>query len=969
MVLASTAMVMVVPAALAQVDGARDYDMPSQDLGSALRAVAQQSGTQVIAPTELVADLRAPALKGRYRPEQAVAQLLRGSRLRAAMVGSTLVVQRDDTAQVGNVSADAGGEILVTGTRIRGEAPVGVPVITLDREALQQGGFATTAQLVQSIPQNFYGGANENTGSLITGTGGGNSSRGAGVNLRGLGQMSTLVLINGDRPPLGGAGGTFSDLSMVPASVVERIEIVPDGASAIYGSDAVAGVVNVVTRLNFRGAETSLRFGTADGDSQEYQGSQLLGTRWSSGHAVVAYEFYKRDRLRASDRDYATDDLRAFGGPDRRPGYASPGTIYAGGRSYAVPAGQNGVGLTAAQLTLGAVNRQDSWFGIDILPQQQRHSLFAAFSQDLSTDLRFYGHGLATWRRYDVNLRSGADTRRTVPVTNPFYLDPVGTRQPVGVDYSFTRDLGPEGQSGTARAFGVTAGLEATFGRWTVDAHGTWGRQDEAWTLRNRINSARLALALADSNPTTAYNLFGDGPSTNRATIDSIRGYIKNDYYGVVWSGTLRADGPLAAVPAGDLRLAIGGEYREDRYRNGATTSYTSSLTELVTPPTPLPELRSVKSLYVELLVPVLGGEASLPGFRKLDVSLALRTEDYSDFGRTTNPKIGLSWEPLSGVTARGSYGKSFRAPIFNELRQDPGSIAIFAFAVADPQASSGTSNIIVIRGNDPNLRPERAETWTLGLDLSPAFVPGFRIGATWFNVDYRDRIASPAANLASFLINRDIYNPILTPNPSGARVAELYASPYYRNLQNIPATAQFVAVADARLQNLSVSKQAGLDLDVAYGFDLSGDRVEIGAVGTYIFQIRQQLTPTAQAIDVVDTVGNPVDLHVRARATFQKAGFSAALFGNYVDSYVNKTAVAPQRVSSWTTFDLNLAYDFEQSRGPLHGLRIALNGSNIFDRDPPYVSYFVGTYTAGFDGENANPLGRVVSLQITKKW
>lgn len=603
------------------------------------------------------------------------------------------------------------------------------------------------------------------------------------------------------------------------------------------------------------------------------------------------------------------------------------------------------------------------------LREQRRHSLFVAFHQDLAADLRFYGHGLATWRDYDVKLRSGADTRRTVPITNPFYVDPIGTHQPVGVDYSFTRDLGPEVQSGTARAYGITAGFEATFGRWTVDAHGTWGRQDEAWTIRNRINTARLALALADTDPATAYNLFGDGPSTNPATIESIRGYIKNDYYGVVWSGTLRADGPLARLPAGDLRLAVGAEYREDRYRNGATVSYTSSLSEVVTPPTPLPELRTVKSVYAELLLPVLGGDAVLPGFHKLDLSLAVRSEDYSDFGRTTNPKLGFSWEPVTGVTVRGSFGRSFRAPIFNELRQDPGSSAIFAFAVPDPQSSSGTSNIIVIRGNDPNLRPERAKTWTLGFNLEPAFVDDLRVGATWFNVDYRDRIASPAANLANFLINRDIYDPILTPSPSAARVAELFASPYYRNLQNIPATAPFVAVADARLQNLSVSKQSGLDVDVGYGFNLSGGRAELGAVATYIFHIRQQLTPSAQAIDVVDTVGSPVDLHLRGRATWQKSGFSAALFANYVDSYINRTAATPQRVSSWTTFDLNLAYDFARSRGPLSGLRVSMNATNIFDRDLPYVSYFVGTYTAGFDGENANPLGRMVSLQLTKKW
>jgi outer membrane receptor protein involved in Fe transport len=780
--------------------------------------------------------------------------------------------------------------------------------------------------------------------------------------------MSTLVLINGDRPPLGGAIGTFADISVIPASIIERIEIVPDGSSAIYGSDAVAGVVNVITRTNFEGAETRFRIGTADGDSEEYQFSQLLGTRWASGNAVIAYEFYQRGALHADDRAFATDDLRPFGGPDRRGNYANPGTIVAGGRNFAIPAGQNGVGLTAARLTAGVINRGDTWDGTDILPEQRRHSVFAAISQDLTSTLRFYASGLVTRRNFDQALRS-TDSRRTVPVTNPFYVDPIGTRQPVGVNYSFVRDLGNERQRGVVSAYGATAGFEMSLGPWRIDAHGTWGRQAERYETVNRVNSARLALALADTNPATAYNLFGDGPSTNPTTIDSIRGYSNRNYDGIVWSGVLRADGPLFRVPAGEVRLAFGGEYREDRYRDGGLVGYSSSLTPTITPPAPLPGVRVVKGVYAELLLPLFGGDARIPGFHRLELSAAVRAEEYSDFGKTTNPKLSLAWEPIRGLTLRGSFGKSFRAPTFAELRQDPGSIGFFAWAAADPQSPTGTSNILVIRGNDPNLRPERATSWTLGADVKPAFAPGFRAGFTWFKVDYRDRIATPAANLSNFLINRNIYAPILTPNPSAARIAEIFASPEYIDLQGIPATATFVAEADARLQNLSVVNQSGLDIDLGYTFDVAGGRADLGAVGTYIFQIRQALTATASPIDVVDTVGNPTDMRGRGRIIWSKGGFSTALFVNYVDGYTNKTTPTPERVKSWTTFDLNLSYDFRQDSGLLSGLRVALNATNILDADPPRVNYFVGSFTFGFDGENANPLGRFVALQVTKTW
>ena len=963
--LTTTAAIAAATPAYAQSDTPRDYDIAPQSLGQALQQVALVSGQQVVAPSALTDGVRAPAVKGRLNIDEVVAALLRGTGLHATLIGKTLVIKRDAASEGDPVGTD----ILVTGTRIRGRAPVGSPVITINRKAILDNGFSTTQQIAQSIPQNFAGGANEGTGTAITGLGNGNAGRGSSVNLRGLGQSSTLVLLNGDRPPLGGATGTFADISMIPASAIERVEIVPDGASAIYGSDAVAGVVNVIPRLNFTGAETSLRIGTADGDSQEIQASQLFGKRWSSGHFVIAYEYYRRDRLSAADRDYATDDLRAFGGPDNRVEFSSPGTIYAGGRTFAIPRGQNGVGLTAARLTPGTLNLGDSQVGTDLLPEQRRHSVFAAISQELTANLRVYARGLASFRTFDQAIRSEGNDYFTVPVTNPFYVDPIGTRQPVDVQYNFDRDLGNQRDRGTIKAYGGTGGIEGKIGRWTLDAHGTWGEQSERYLQLNLVNTARLAVALADTNSATSYNLFGDGPSTNPATIARVRGSTVSEYSGVVWSLTTRADGPLFALPGGEVSAALGGEYREDRYREAPGTSDVSTLVPVVSVPTPLLPLRTVKALYGELLVPVFGGDFTLPGVKRLEMSAAVRAERYSDFGSTTNPKFGATWQPFTGLTIRGSYGKSFRAPLSQELRQDPGSMAIFAFRVPDPAATSGQSNIIVIRGNDPKLRPERATTWSLGADFRPAWLNGLRASVTYFNVDYRDRIATPASQLFSVLANRQTFAPIIAASPSPARVAELFASPIYRNFLGIPSTATFVAVVDARTQNLSVVKQNGLDLDLAYAFEAGVGHAEVGAVATHIFHIDQGLTATAPTIDVVNTTGNPIDLRVRGHASWTTSAISTSVFVNYAGDYTNKTVSPFQPVSSWTTVDLNIAYTFKRDRGPLRGLRIALNATNIFDRDPPFVDYETGASTNGYDAENASPIGRVVALQLTKSW
>ena len=142
-----------------------------------------------------------------------------------------------------------------------------------------------------------------------------------------------------------------------------------------------------------------------------------------------------------------------------------------------------------------------------------------------------------------------------------------------------------------------------------------------------------------------------------------------------------------------------------------------------------------------------------------------------------------------------------------------------------------------------------------------------------------------------------------------------------------------------------------------------------MGGAGTYIFEIRQRLTPDAPTTDVVDTLGNPVNFKARGHVFWSSSALGAGLFVNYVDGYTNLLNTAPEHVDAWTTFDLQLSYRFRKDHGALKGLRVALNASNLFDRDPPYAAYYIGLSTNGYDPENASPLGRVISLQITKSW
>lgn len=936
--------------------------LPRQPLAAAISKLAATTGTTIIADSTLIGDRNAPAVDGLYSVEQVLDALLRGTGLQyVAVEGGGFVIRVGEPRG----QAEAGADVVVTGTRIRGAAPAGEHVIAFDRKDIDQSGYATTQQIIQSLPQNFGGGPNEATfGFTIRNNANANFGSGSSVNLRGLGTTSTLTLIDGNRSALGGVAGMFVDLSLIPSSAIERIEVLPDGASAIYGSDAVAGVVNVRLRNDFRGAETRARFGVADGFN-EWQASQLVGVGWGSGGITLGYEYYHRDNLAAADRRYATEDLRPFGGPDYRKNFSNPGTIIAAnGAIFGIPDGQDGRNLTAAQLIAGKPNLADGRANTDILPNQDRHSVFASLTQSLTSWLRFTAQGFFADRQSIRRYLPDNYGYVVVPTSNPFYVDPIGTRQPVTVNYSFEKDFGPETFREAVRAWSGTAGLEATIGRWRAELRGSYGYQHENSLETNTPNYYYLAQALTDTNPATAYNLFGDGSFTPRATIDRVRGWYDSRGYSRVRTGGLKLDGPLFRLPGGDARMAIGGEVRGESY-NAAATSFLFSAAPTNAGSAGFPISRTVSAGYAELSLPLVAAEQHIPLVEALDVAIAGRVEHYSDFGTTANPRVGVTWKLGGGVSLRGTWGTSFRAPSFADVRTGYGTALYLPVPVANPGSPTGRSNVLALIGANPDVGPEKATTWMIGATLAPERAPGLRFDLGYFDIRYRDRIGDLGTDYMSFLANRPLYQALITDNPSAAMLASYYGNQNFRNPFGIPASA-ITAIVDGRTRNLSALHMNGLDFDLGYSATIGGAAVSTGVSGTWIFHARQRITPTAPVNDVISTIGNPVDLRLRGRLILSKGRWSAAGFVNFVDSYRNTAVIPAQPVASWTTVDLQVGYDFDRI---VRGTRLSLSVTNLFNRQPPYVDNASVYSASGFDPENASPIGRMIALQLVKKW
>ncbi|MES2338762.1 MAG: TonB-dependent receptor [Pseudomonadota bacterium] len=957
----AVAAVLAAPAAAQAPADRQHYAIAAQELGAALRAFSRASGRDVIADDVIVSGKRSARVSGNLDARTALQRLLSTSGLRADIVDGGFVVRDTLTAS----GAGNAVEIVVTGTRIRGAAPVGSPVTIIDRAAIDRSGRGTIQSLVETIPSNFGGGLNESVnGTTSRNNAGNNVALGSSINLRGLGPNSTLILFDGNRPALGGVSGLFADVSLIPQLAIERVEILTDGASAIYGSDAVAGVVNFRFRRDFDGFESWARVGSADGDFSEYQLGQLAGAKWSGGSATLAYQYSERGNLSGAQRRYATDDLRPFGGPDYRSLFTTPGTIIAAnGAIFGIPAGQDGRGLTAAQLIPGRTSRRDVRKETDLLPAQRSHSVYAALEQDVAEWLSVYARGLYGRRAFEATRALGSESVVRVPVTNAFYVDPIGTRQPVTVRYNFREDLGPQRREGNVDGLTATSGLVAKFGPWRTEVNGGYGKYVEHANYLNLLNTFRLTAALADVNPATAFSLFGDGLDTNQATIDRVRGSRHLTTRSTVWSAAVRADGPLLELPGGTLRLAVGAEHRHESI-TATDIIDTRAAAPVETGYPGLPNARDIDAVYGELLVPIVDGQRWFPG--SLTLSAAARHERYSDFGTTTNPKLGLAWRPRRGVTLRGSYGQSFRAPGFGDLVGPSGNL-YQPLELVDPQSPTGTSIALGLFGYSDVIGPEKATNWTAGVDFADWPIPGLKASASYFDIAYRDRIASATAEYASYLTRRDIYGALVNEQPDSALVASFFASPNFSNPLGV-TPGQIDVIIDALLRNLSSTHIRGIDFDVELARAFAGGTATLGITGTRLLGIDQRITASSPAADIVSTLGNPVDLRLRGRLGWAKGAFDASMFVNHVGGYTNLTVMPSERVGAWTTYDLSLGLRIDVPT-PLRSARFALSATNLFDADPPYVTNHAFDSTLGYDPEQGSAVGRLIAFQLTIGW
>ena len=837
-------------------------------------------------------------------------------------------------------SADA-AEVVVTGSRIRGVAPVGSNVIAIDQTKIAQEPVTSVNDLLRRVPQVVSLGANRAGGSAQNGAA--NATRGAGINLRGIGTGATLLLYNGKRFPAQGTQGQFTDPSVLPSIALGRVEVVADGASAIYGSDAIAGVVNFILRKDVDGIDARARYGFTDGNYDEAQFSAIAGKKWDGGSAMIAGEYTRNSALRGYDLSWYQDDNRYRGGRDLRTTNCRPGTITAGGNTYAIPA--NGVTAANVGSLVAGTSNKCFYNGLDgVIPEQERYSVVAAVSHDLG-GVRLFADGFYS-HRDGIILGTGDTFTATVRSTNPFFVSPVPGATQETVTYSLLPELGPDRNPYRAYSWNLMGGAEAKlFGDWSGTVYYAHGASREVADRRKGVNTPALNAALADTNPATALNVFGG--ANNPATLARI-----NDNYFIITGATrldvvnAQMDGSLFALPGGNVRLAVGGEHRREYTFTDLATGNSTAQVHVADD-----GARNVKALFAELFVPIVGSGNAMPGIEQLSLSVAGRYEDYSDFGDTTNPKIGVTYRPVDGVTLRGSYDTSFRAPTFTEVSTIAGGAGLYYDTLPGP---NGNLTGIGIAGGNPNLKPETATTWSVGAEIAPRGLPGVVASATYFDIKYTNQIQ--ALRGTAGLLTNPIYAAFRNLSPTQAQITALINSGLPINNAINASAVSFIA--DGRRQNLGTSLVSGIDFSLNYDWQWGGFRLDAGIQGTYYTRYRFEAVPGAGLVDVLNTIGFSQKFRMQADAGVAWNGWRARGTLNHLSGYRNNTLVPNQQVKAYDTVDLSIGYDITPR------ITLSVDARNLFDRDPPFVDT-----TRGYDPQSANPIPRLISFTAGVKF
>jgi iron complex outermembrane receptor protein len=961
---------LALPCLAADFNESRNFDIKPQPMDLALIEFSKQAGFQVIADSADVGKAQARAINGMRPIRAALEELLKGSGLSYRVVEPNVIVvgttdkrsgvpggaPNANPMQLAQAQAPSAGasdaerarerekgkvdkaeSIVITGSRLPAIASEGpLEVRSYDRRAIEASGAPNIARFLNTLPEvSIISPGNP----FVTGSG-------HTVQLRGFPVGSTLTLLDGRRLANSGISGTAFDLNNLPVSLVERIDILPLGSSAIYGSDAIAGVVNIVLKKGFDGLAADASYATAD-KYANWSVSASAGRHWERGWASVAASFDRNDAILGADREFMhNNDFSRFaslGGIDARSTVCSPGTVLAvsgnlpglNASTAAIPpniVGRPSVSdfaATAGQRTL--CNPSD---GISIVPAVDRSSFLANGTWDVTNSVTVFGRFLFSRLTNGASNGTTGLGTQTVPATNAF--------NPFGVAVRVSTALAiddPKASTNKVDFMAPVAGVRIELPHaWSAEVTSQMSQDKSHVLIGNNIPTSVLQAALASSNPATALNLFSVNQPATREFLDTL--FITTDAADQSRSTSIEGvvRGPVVEIGGHDLDLAIGGMYERQKFVNSIISfaGVTSNQVAITTNGE-----RTVKAFFAEARLPLF---ARAGGDSLLTATAAWRRDDYSDFGTASTPQLGLELRPLKSLLLRASYAEAFKAPQLVQLYRARVALNV---GINDPQFNNQQFIVPTTTGGNLDLQPEKGKSKAIGLVWDG--VRGLAVAATYWHLDEDNRIISPTI-------------PAIVNNP------DAFPGRVVRDASNHLVSLDLSAV------NYGALHASGYDVDAKYRFDTSAGRFEPSVSLTYFTKYTAAITPGSPLVNrlgfATQSDAWSPRLKGTARLGWSLAPFTVGVAARYTGQYLDyQPVVNNNHPGGFTLWDLSARVDLARVLGHrwLREPYISLAISNVADRKPDYSNF--NNRVTGYDPFQNDVIGRLVTLQVGARW
>ncbi len=881
----------------------------------------------------------------------------------ATTLPSPVLAQSTDPATGNGTPAETGAttkleKIEVTGSSIkRIDGETALPVQVLKRADIERSGATTVEQLFQQLA------VASSSGATTTAQGTGYTTGGlSAISLRGLGSSRTLILINGLRATVYGGGsvgaaGSSVDINSIPIGAVDRVEVLKDGASAIYGSDAIAGVVNFILRKDFQGAQISTTLGmpTAAGGGDDSTFSVLAGTgdlAQDHYNGMLSLSAQHTNPIMGASRPYATRYNPAYGN-DNTSGYAFPANV--GTKNPAYP---NCGPYSIVDPNFPNRCRFDNSPFDSIQPEQTRRNLLATGHLIVSDSLEAYAE-------LGLNQVTTRTTIQPVPLTGPFTIPTTSLYYPsafaqanglagqpvvVGLLRDFPNGLRVQDDESTATR-GVV-GLKGLLAGWDYDTSLLFSSSQVREFDRNGfplVNVITNALNAGLINPF--------GPTTDPAGIAAANSaqFIGENFNSrtSLTSLSVKVGHELFALPGGAASFAAGAELRRETFvYNPSAPLQAGNIGGLGTA-TPEDASRQVRSAYLEVDAPVT---------HSLEADGAVRYDKYDGVGGTVNPKASLRWQPTGGLLVRASAGTGFRAPSLTDLNAAQsasftgnGSRDFLRCPVFNPNSPDCSAQFNTVLGGNPNLKPETSRSFTLGVLAEP--LPNLSVGLDGFWIFLKDAITVGGLSAGTIL---------------GSAANELAFANFITRGAPDGNASGLGPILSISQQNANLFKTAlsGVDVDFKYLLPIvEGGKITFYGNGTYFnrYDVQNPDGSYSGAIDQGSTAAPGLIARWRytAGAVLDSGPWSTAFTQNYQKHYHDTASSVTgvlRDVGDYVTYDLQTSYSGFKT------CKLTLGAKNLFNAAPPYANYAgpANNFVGGYDLSYGDPRGTFVYFSGT---